>query len=432
MTETMKMLRLWDGWDRFPGGRPFPRKEKQVALKRLSANSGLLLRGCRGVGKSTLLRILAMDFHSHSMPRESIVFIDLEDPLWAPRPSIGKLNSVLTKHGANLLLLDGVERLEGWEKFVQYQIDRGTKIIASMTGKRDAAHIKGMDILELFPMDLASWIRLFTDKKVDNETAQRHLSRYLMAGGLPVSRNANGRRQALVELLYSSLLKDVLMSKGVRTPEILTAMAVYLMGMTGRPISAARLRGSISRSMDQARMLLGHLAESGLVDLVSRLEDAGRSSNQAARLAFACDTGLAVALSPGLSVENTEGLSSLALTAVYHNLLRMGKRVWAWRLSKRHGLAVGDGGGKVELMIDVNMNNGPTDSSILRTAMRRYGCEDGLMLTAGDTQDSKEIKQEPLWSWLLLESAGISNNTETTAKPVKMLKPSKQLPPHLL
>ena len=430
-SEANGFLHLWDAWDRFPGGRPFPRKEKATALGMLSKNRGLLLRGSRGVGKTTLLKMLTMDLNSKGMDRKSIVFIDLEDPLWAPRAKIEKIFPALGS-GTRLLVLDGVERLHGWEKLARQGLGKGITILASMTGHEEM-DIKGLFTMDLLPLGLAPWVQLYTDKKVDSGAGEGAFTRYLMAGGLPVARQAGGRRQALQELFYSSLMKDVLLLRRVRAPEVLTAMAVYLMGMTGRPVSAARMRGLISKSMDQTRMLLDHLERSGLISLVSRLEDADRDANQASRLVFACDTGLATAISPVQAKRGLEDLVYLALTVSYHNCLRQGYKVWAWRQQDRLGLALGDGGGRLELMLDVQMKKGQADSNVLQSAMKKYGCKDGLLLTAGDDEDRAGIRVVPIWKWLIEESTDISENKISTVKPVKKIIPtSRQLPRHLL
>ncbi len=430
MEKLDSLLHLWDGWDRFPGGRPFPRKENQDALGKLSESKGLLVKGCRASGKSTLLRLLAMDYLHRGASRESIIFLDLEDPIWSYLPNKNEYLDEILNRRPKLLLLDGLERIENWEPVLFKSIRRGITTIASITGKARPT-IKDLGVQELLPMSLSSWISIYTDKKVDSESGRDYLIKYLKAGGLPVTRLAVGRRQALIEVFYSSLLKDVLLRKGVRAPKVLTAMAVYLMKNTGRPVSAARMRGSISRSMDQSRMLLDHLVDSGLVSLVSRLEDANRIANQSARLVFASDTGLAVALWPQLADGKLENLYSLALTATYHHCSRMGQQVWSWRFDKGFGLALGDGG-IAYLMIDLQVKEGKADISRLQSAMTRYGCKKGLLLTMDEQGSSSGIKIVPLWKWLMVESTDISNNIEQTVMKVEKSKKSKKLPRHLL
>jgi predicted AAA+ superfamily ATPase len=79
---------------------------------------------------------------------------------------------------------------------------------------------------------------------------------YLRMGGLPVITSVADKRQALVDLFNQCLFKDILQRSEVRDVDKLTAIAVYLVASSSRQVSATRLKGLLSRSVDQARGFL--------------------------------------------------------------------------------------------------------------------------------------------------------------------------------
>ena len=441
------LVEHWAAWDRFPGGRPFPRPEVRAILDSLKRQSLVVVRGCRGVGKTTLMKLAAAGLVAGGMPRGQIQFIDLEDPIWAPRPGADDLDAWLSGQGRKkVVLIKGVERLPGWADWARRKrASQKLQVAVSLTGPTGAPPPAGIGTVDCHPLDLASWMHVFTDKNVDNSSAKQALANYLKAGGLPLARKAEGRRQALLDLFFSSLMKDVILLKPVRDTKMLTAVAVNLLSRTGRPVSASSLKGLMTRSVDQARMFLSYLVDSGLIQLVKRLEESRRSSSQTARLVFATDTGLAHAVMGGDEVSPESGSSSLSyglcITSVFHKLQRTGLPVWAWRAKDRHGLALG-GADNPKLMIDVQTGPGiELNPAPLAAAMKRWACKSGLLLTwkADDSGGSSSagpatIQTRSLAPWLIAEELTDGMDDKFIEKPTdkRVIPSGGNLPPHLL
>jgi len=440
---TTSLSSRWSDWDRFPGARPFQRPEVDQILAGLDRQSLVEIRGCRGVGKSTLLRLVAQRLVQRGLEREGILFIDLEDPVWAPNPHVEDLDRLLAQSGqARAILVDGVERLPGWVDWARrLRSSRRVMVAAARSGPVGGFHAAGVMGLDCNPLPFSSWMQIFTDKKVNSENARALLQAYLRSGGLPVTRKAEGRIHALLELFFSSLMKDVILLRPVRDTNVLTAVSVHAIGRSGKPLSASRLKGHLTRSVDQARMFLEHLEAAGLIYLVQRLEDAGRAS-QAARLCFAADTGLAWALGSRLSTGGRDGSTGidpgLALTAVFLQFLREHKRCWAWRHSGRHGLAIGEPDG-LELLVDVQVGKGKaSDMAGLAAIMEQTGCASGLLLTTDPGAGAEPalagkgvIETRALGPWLM-DHELTDKTVDVIQTDTKVDKYSGGLPPHLL
>jgi predicted AAA+ superfamily ATPase len=176
-------------------------------------------------------------------------------------------------------------------------------------------------------------------------------------------------------------------------------VAVYLLSNTARQVSASKMKGLLSKSVDQARAFLAHLQDAGLIHLVPRIEDAKRERAGASRLCFSADLGLSVLLAG-----HEPDLRDLAATAVFHQLLRNKIRPLAWRVKDRLGLAVMQNDKPAQL-IDVSYSTGEADARPLRAAMSKWNCPEGLLLTESEEGELKApagtITCRPLWSWLL-------------------------------
>jgi predicted AAA+ superfamily ATPase len=441
------LVEHWSAWDRFPGGRPFPRPEVGAILTSLKRQSLVVVRGCRGVGKTTLMKLAAARLVAGGMPRDQLQFIDLEDPVWAPLPGADDLDVWLSGQARKkVVLIKGVERFPGWADWARRERARqNLQVAVSLTGPTGGPPPAGIGTVDCHPLDLAAWMHVFIDKKVDKSGAKRALANYLKAGGLPVARKAEGRRQALLDLFFNSLMKDVILLNPVRHTKVLTAVAVDLLSRTGQPVSASSLKGRLTRSVDQARMFLSYLVGSGLIHLVKRLEESSRSSSQTARLVFATDTGLAHAVmggdEAGPDPETSRVSHGLCFTTVFHKLQRTGLPVWAWRAKGRHGLVLG-GADKPKLMIDMQTGHERELSlTPLAAAMDHWACESGLLLTTQVDESRvpspagpQSIEIRSLAPWLISEELtdGMDDKIDIKSTDKKVDSAGGDLPPHLL
>jgi len=328
----------------------------------------------------------------------------------APRPrkeTLELFSRVATdsnKGHKSWILLDEADRVSGWLAWARdFRRKTGAGVIAAVSGQPDEIEAGAVDIAEIpfLPLGLRDWIKLFTDKSVNNVTAQEELPAFLQAGGLPVSWDSKDHTKSLVRLFHEILFHEVVAKSEVRDTGKLTAIAVYLASSTSESFSLSHMKGILTRSLDQARAFLSHIEHSGLVHIISRLEDADRDRHGAARRTFAADCGLAAALS-GRGVAER----ALSETAVYIELRRLGARVLAWKSMKLSGLAAADRSGK-RVFVQVEYDpDAARDPRPLARAMARHGCRHGLLLgndpeTDDITCRSGSIARRPIWSWIL-------------------------------
>jgi len=425
-------------------------REIEKATNDLLDNKIVVVSGLRGSGKSVVLEKIADNLVGREGTEEAVVRIDLEDPRFAPRPKTESLElfsraTIDTRPDRRTwVVLDEVGLVNGWLRWA-LDLRKRSKvgILASISGPGEA-HLyektTEVSLLHLHPLSYKRFLDEFTDVSVDNNREQQ-LSKYLETGGLPAGWSSSHRRQDLADLFYRTIFHEILLKQEVRGVDKLTAIAVYLVSMTGSPISVSHIKGLLSKSVDQARGFLSHLEQSGLIRLVSRVEDHKRKRAQAARLCFAADTGLAVALSAGATDKQ-----KLAMTAVYNELRRMNLEIMAWRARGKLGLVVGHASGKkvlvqVEYVRDPDKGSGP-----LAKAMVEYECQLGILLSGSDQVRTHEVRsgtihEIPIWIWLQnpqLPGIGQFDYRKTAGKEIAVEKQEKAneaettLPRHLL
>lgn len=402
----------------------------------------------RGSGKSTALSVIEKNL-SKIYTDSTVVRIDLEDPRLAPRPkkeTLELFSRAATDYHTKQqcwIVLDEADRVPGWLAWARdFKRRTGAGVIGAISG-RPETNAADTDVAEIpfLPLGLRSWIENSTDKAVNISIAREMLPGYLRAGGLPLSWASIDRSRNLIRLFHEILFHDVIAKSEVRGVPELTAIAVYLASSTTESFSLAHMKGILTKSLDQARAFLAHLQRSGLVDIVSRIEDSGRERHGAARRTFAADCGLAAALA---SREVSE--RALAETAVLTELRRLHASVFAFRSLKRVGLAARDREGE-RILVQVEYDpEAARDTRPLARAMTGYDCRTGLLLS--NTPDSDDIRvrdgiiaRRPIWSWLLepcLSPAfGASPDEKTVAlkenaEPDREPESSGGLPSHLL
>lgn len=338
--------------------------------------------GVRGVGKSSVLKEVEIQLGG-----TEVAYVDLEDPRLSPRPRKETLEVFST--GKTTVLLDGVGRVEGWFDWAK---NAKVRVAAARSGPHSPGSPEGVTEVSLLPVDLQTWVGL-TGMSVNENSCRNNLPAFLTSTGLP------GARDGLIDLFHKILFFDVFLRHEVRGSDRLLAVAVYLLSNTARQVSASKMKGLLSRSVDQARAFLAHLQDAGLVYLVPRIEDSKRERAGASRLCFSADLGLSVSLAG-----HEPDLRDLAATAVFHELLRRGIRPLAWRAKERLGLAVARND-RPALLIDVSYSTGEADTRPLRAAMSKWKCNQGLLLTESEEGELRvpagSITCRPLWSWLL-------------------------------
>jgi predicted AAA+ superfamily ATPase len=254
-----------------------------------------IVTGVRRCGKSTLLKQWAESQEGRIL---SVHFDDLRLAAFET-PDFALLDGVVRELGADTLILDEIQDIPEWERFVTGCLDMGRRILvtgsnARMLSREFGTKLTGRHLnTELYPFSYPEFLR-FTDKKASPET----LEEYLNTGGFPAYVRTR-RREVLTELFNDILYRDIVVRYHLRDHVPIRSLAIYLLGHVGSRVSPSRLKDAM-RVSSAGTMLeyFGYLEETYLVRRMPRYADSPRARLLFPKKVYACDTGLVSALSP--------------------------------------------------------------------------------------------------------------------------------------
>ena len=270
---------------------------KRDALGKVACEDGFatIVTGVRRSGKSTLLNQWA------ERCREKVATVHFDDLRLSAftTSDFAVLDSVVREMGAKTLILDEVQDIPEWERFVAGCLDMGRRVLvtgsnAKMLSREFGTKLTGRHLnTELYPFSYSEFLR-FCKTKPTPAT----LKEYLSVGGFPAYVRTR-RREVLEELLNDIIYRDIVVRYHLRDHVPIRALAAYLLGHVGSRVSPSRLKDSVHVSSASTMLeYFGYLEETYLLRRLPRFADSPKASMSYPKKVYACDTGLVSALSP--------------------------------------------------------------------------------------------------------------------------------------
>lgn len=254
-----------------------------------------IVTGVRRSGKSTLLNQWAEG------RREKVATVHFDDLRLSAftTSDFQVLDSVVREMRANTLILDEVQDIPEWERFVTGCLDMGRRVLvtgsnAKMLSREFGTKLTGRHLnTELYPFSYSEFLR-FAKAKPSPTT----LKEYLSVGGFPAYVRTR-RREVLEELFNDIIFRDIVVRYNLRDHVPIRSLAAYLLGHVGCRVSPSRLKDSVHVSSASTILeYFGYLEETYLLRRLPRFADSPKASMSYPKKVYACDTGLVSALSP--------------------------------------------------------------------------------------------------------------------------------------
>jgi len=388
----------------------------------LSSGVANIITGVRRCGKSVLAFQLAK--------RGNFAYVNFEDErLSMDVRELGKvLEAIYSLKGeVELLVLDEIQNVPGWEKFVTRILPAKKVVItgsnARLMSKELATYLTGRHLdFVLYPFSFREFVRYrgFEVTREDLYSARgvavlkNLFEEYLSAGGFPPATRLG--RLFLLENFRDIVERDVIQRYRVRYPSRLKELARYLISNPATELTYSRLKNVLSLgSVNTVSSWISYLENSYLVFKLERFSPKLKEARLAPKKFFCMDTGLANAA--GFKVSENRGRILENLVAV--ELLRRRdywNREWEVYYWKDHrqrevdfvvkeGTAVRE---LIQVCHELSLDNREREIGALLAAMREFGLKEGLILTSEqegeETVDGKRIRCKPVWKWLLEET----------------------------
>ena len=401
---------------------------RPVYLSRLesAASTGqvVVATGVRRAGKSTLFRQYMARMIKQGRPRNSILYVNFEEPRFGDDLNLEFLQEVyeafleIVKPAAKpCLFLDELQNVTGWERFVRAIHERGdaelfiTGSSARLLSREYGTSLTGRHVdVVVYPLDFreylafhkvepASRLELVTQKT----SVRRHLRNYLSEGGFPSVVLSGERSQILAAYLDDILFKDVAVRHGLSKVDKLRSVAKFYLTNIGAASSYRSIGKFTGLSLDSVERFSAHLREAYLVFSVPKFSWSLKEQEVNPRKVYAIDPGLRNLM----SFKFSDDMGKLFENAVFLQLLQNGEEVYYYS-GKRECDFVTMRAGKpfkaVQVCYELNATNREREVAGLLEAAGACNLKDGTIITDNyegvEKADGVAVTFLPLWKYL--------------------------------
>jgi hypothetical protein len=308
--------------------------------KSISSPQVLVITGLRRVGKSTLLAQIA-----HKYLLGKFYYINFEDERLTNFTSsdFDSLFELLISifGNKNVFLIDEIQNILGWERFVRRLSDQGFKFIitgsnASLLSQELGTRLTGRhEKIEVFPFSFIEYLsfKKYKIPKLDILTTSQkgklrmHQSEYISSGGIIDSikyPDINIHKSLYNDVLY----RDIATRYSIDNIKALKELTFYLISNISTLISFNKLKEMLMLgSVNTVKSYIEYLETSWLFFTINKFAFSVKEQQIAAKKIYSIDTGLAKSIGFSFS----KNLGKLIENIIFLHLRKMDKNVYYYR-----------------------------------------------------------------------------------------------------
>ena len=309
-----------------------------------------ILVGMRRVGKTSLAWQLMTDLFQSGVPRDQVLYLNLEDDR-LPQPFNGtELSTMLDLYyrdrpalfdSETYLFLDEIQEVEGWERSIRRFLD-SRRIKICLTGSSSkmlssdiATSMRGRSVsFEVWPFSFREFCRardraqaiLQPDLSTQGQAFFRQaLLEYLQTGGFPEVQHLDPfiRNAVLQEYREVLLSRDLIERHSIKSVPVLEYLLKFLLSNYAGRLSVNKVFKDLkSQSFGVGRNTLYHyidlIEDTFAAFMVPLFTESIRKQSINPKKIYCIDTGLGAAYSLGI----TEKLGALFENLIYIDLRR--------------------------------------------------------------------------------------------------------------
>lgn len=378
----------------------------------------VVISGLRRAGKSTLLAQLAHKFY----PENDYFYVNFEDErfLTFTVADFTKLHELLIELFGNhkIFLLDEIQNVEGWERFVNRMINSSYKFYitgsnASLLSKEFGTKLTGRYIpVELFPF---SWEEYLTFNKisvpdltrlttVERGGLKNALSDYLKKGG--IAQSLQYPELPIHKTLYDDIInRDIGARYKLPDTKPLRELTFYLLSNIASLVSYNKLKSLLQLgSVNTVSSYIDYLEASWLLFVVSRFAYSVKKQQIANKKVYCIDTGLVKSLAFSFSEDRGKFLEN----TVFLKLRRLhSEDIYYYKTGKDHEVDFYLSKKKTFIQVSQSIVNPITrrrEVQALLEAMEEIEGSTGMIITEDEKEtlelEGKTITVLPVYEWL--------------------------------
>ncbi len=367
-------------------------REKAISL---NTKRVLVITGVRRCGKSTFLNQINNNEQTLSINFEDtrLEGFELSD--------FNKVEGIALRKNKQIILLDEVQNIKGWEKYVRSANERGIQVQitgsnASMLSRELGTHLTGRyQQVELFPFDYNEFLK-YTHQSI----GLKSFHNFIEMGGFPeyfFEKNT----EYLQTLLRDIIMRDIAIRRGIKNEHYLVRLAVYIMSNIGKEFSYSNISKTLEiKSVRTVIDYCDFLQESYLIELIPRFSYSIHQQQANPKKAYAIDTAMAKANSLLFSKDTGRMLEN----AVFIQLRRKNSDICYFRNEKAECDFLIKFNEEITQVVqvcqEITEDNIRREISGVKEAMMATKCNDGIILTLDQEDQLDGIPLIPAWKWM--------------------------------
>ena len=391
--------------------------------------------GVRRSGKTFLTKQFLKKAIDSGLDPKQTLYVNLEDPRFHPYLSLELLDEIyqayrtfVNKEGFALIVLDEVQNIKNWEKWVRRTMEKENVQIV-MTGSTSSllktevsTALTGRSLtLEVFPLSFHEFLKfkgVVLEDQLDvvknKAKIERLFIEYLQFGGFPrvvLEEDEFLKREMLKELFDDTVMRDILFRHGFRDVNSVKLVAELAINSFSSLKSVSSLRNELAGILKRkvspnfVAEVMEALRESYLLFTIPPFSPKIKDVKKYPKKIYAVDTGLATTVTLSFS----KNLGRLVENAVaLHLIKKYGENNLFYYRGKREVDFILREGLRITKAIQVTWDlreSYEREVKALLEAMNVFDLEEGIIVTADqereEVYEDKEIRVLPFWKFLL-------------------------------
>ena len=391
--------------------------------------------GVRRSGKTFLTKQFLKKAIDSGLDPKQTLYVNLEDPRFHPYLSLELLDEIyqayrtfVNKEGFALIVLDEVQNIKNWEKWVRRTMEKENVQIV-MTGSTSSllktevsTALTGRSLtLEVFPLSFHEFLKfkgVVLEDQMDvvknKAKIERLFVEYLQFGGFPrvvLEEDEFLKREMLKELFDGIVMRDILFRHGFRDVNSVKLVAELAINSFSSLKSVSSLRNELAGILKRkvspnfVAEVMEALRESYLLFTIPPFSPKIKDVKKYPKKIYAVDTGLATTVTLSFS----KNLGRLVENAVaLHLIKKYGENNLFYYRGKREVDFILREGLRITKAIQVTWDlreSYEREVKALLEAMDVFNLEEGIIVTADqereEVYEDKEIRVLPFWKFLL-------------------------------
>jgi len=352
----LAILEEWNCWSR-PFQNSFQRNSYEEEVQRkATTNEILFIKGVRRSGKSTILRNHIENLIASGVPKEQILFVNLEDPRFASYLSLELLEEIKNSYLYYLkpkekpyIFLDEVQNVDSFEKWLLKEYELGTahlfatgsnskllskEIGSSLSGRYLDIEVSTLSFKEFLAFkgeSLSSPYELVSKHML----VEQYFEEYMNYGGFPkvvLTDDTRLKEAELKSYFDSILLRDIVARYKLDNFRVLEKLSIFLLSSIANPVSLTKIKNRLGVSFDLTSNYVEYLENTYMIQTIPLFDWSLQKQFSNPKKIYSIDTGL----SKRVSFEVGKRTGDLLENIVYLELKRRFESIYYFKTAQNY------------------------------------------------------------------------------------------------